>query len=1206
MEHNGEEQEDAEERAALKSDLIPDKAIESAAEDEFQHAPLAKLVADVAKNGEAPLNIALYGSWGSGKSSFFALLKEKLDDSVGVIKYNAWKYSGEALQRRFILDAAEQLGIDPPEMYATRQGAELGTKPGFWGRLKSVASWTVTSLLPVVVVGLIGLIVLAVLYAEVSDDSVRHVLRKLFNVLVAPAALIAMLVWAGRFLSDELITKVQAGPPGEEQLEDVFKTVLQKARSDTKIPLVQKRYKRFVFFVDELDRCAPDEVVETLAAIRNFLDQPDCVFIVAADRDVLEEALTALPQSNPANDDAPYYSSASEFLDKIFQTQLSLPPLRDQRRTRFARDLVLQKESGIWKDIRDVGQGVLDDVVFVLIPPHVRSPRRIKVLLNNFAMNVRTVQARGLEWKARATEIAKLTVFQTELPLFAADLHVESRLPELMLDGADLTGRSLSSRSQRVVDKHRLSPAETSTAAAAAAAPVPATTSADDGDEELVATDRLLTSGRHERSVLIGVQREQLKRYLETRARFPNPLPDLLYLEDVGKPFGLSDHSLAVVLEVDAPDDPQAAIAALEGRADDELQAVIRLLASMIPQHIGPEQENVFTTLIEAAELVPDATLETIGVEVSNALGSYLDDDRTIPTDVLAGALRVAAVTHAGGLTDRILEDDRFDADAYLLAAAARLAPMLDEGQRQATFARVATSYAEGEEAGAALLAAVTDLPAGSAVELLDEATIWETIKKLETVEAGEAFEALFVAAENREDSIAAVQRPIQWHALQQVGGYVSARKRAAVVLSDPGNADGAARHAIAGLAVGPSEDWEYWVRIADGATPATNTVELTTKALVQVVSTYRAASPAERQAALDVVRVVAIAGLYDGSEAKASAITDALGADLASANWWSTAGGTAEQASLHALGASIAAACPHLRPKIEELLEADLERSLSPAPSGQALQGIAQMGPTLAPDGLERLGALCADAQPLFPGEALAARLLLARAIRDQGGTVGVSNFGVDEVRVAREAGTADVLDAWLKLDPDTPDVVVLAGELALSATQTEVDAFAAWAHRMAADDRADLINSVVTGSSDGVRWIEKIPPPIAEERVVDHIAELAAAPRSDERDTAVRALNALHPQTPEAQRGAADIVIQLLKRKKKADFETALRALRAVGTGHQSKKRLVDALKATSTALKVKIPKRYLADLRAAGLDVPNKYVEEPKKGIRKRLGL
>ena len=65
-------------------------------------------------------------------------------------------------------------------------------------------------------------------------------------------------------------------------------------------------------FVDGFDRCSADDVVATLTAIRTFLNQDHAVFVVAADRAALEQALKEkLPQPTPVDIENPYYSSAS-------------------------------------------------------------------------------------------------------------------------------------------------------------------------------------------------------------------------------------------------------------------------------------------------------------------------------------------------------------------------------------------------------------------------------------------------------------------------------------------------------------------------------------------------------------------------------------------------------------------------------------------------------------------------------------------------------------------------------------------------------------------------------------------------------------------------------------------------------------------------------------------------------------------------------
>jgi hypothetical protein len=61
------------------------------------------------------------------------------------------------------------------------------------------------------------------------------------------------------------------------------------------------------------------------------------------------------------------------------------------------------------------------------------------VLLNAFATNARMAEARGLPWKERAREIAKLTALQTEFPEIREELM---RRREGRLDEPDVINRA--------------------------------------------------------------------------------------------------------------------------------------------------------------------------------------------------------------------------------------------------------------------------------------------------------------------------------------------------------------------------------------------------------------------------------------------------------------------------------------------------------------------------------------------------------------------------------------------------------------------------------------------------------------------------------------------------------------------------------------------------------------------------------------------
>jgi hypothetical protein len=485
--------------------------------------------------------------------------------------------------------------------------------------------------------------------------------------------LVAFLGAVVKPIADTAKMRTTEGPPSEEAFEKRFKALLKKAAK-------QKSYTRFIFFVDELDRVAPKDVIETLGVVKNFLGQKNAVFVVAADKQVLERAFKRLPQATPTNEDEPYYSSASEFLDKIFQYQLALPPLRGSSLFRFAYDLVADRAEGVWTELKTIEADgrLLDGVLYVLIPSHVRSPRRVKVLLNNFATNARISQARGVDWLARSREIAKLTVFQTEFPLLAADLDLEPRLPTLLLDSS---GYVLSERTRRLLERHAIADKPSTTphagppaAPAEATAMTTAPSSTDPGTpEELAgATDTLIVSAA-EQPKLVSVQRENLRRYLTRTQDVPNPSRQLLFLEPGGLAEGLSDPELGELLEAEAIDNPAAVVAAAEGRTREEQQAIIRVLAGMSEQAYAEERSNIITALLDVARLV-DLDLGTSLGAATNAVGAFARL-QGLQERQLTGALRVGvAAARNGGdtsLRDVVLDDDRLLVDVNRVRAVA-------------------------------------------------------------------------------------------------------------------------------------------------------------------------------------------------------------------------------------------------------------------------------------------------------------------------------------------------------------------------------------------------------------------------------------------------------------------------------------------------------------------------------------------------------
>lgn len=221
--------------------------------------------------------------------------------------------------------------------------------------------------------------------------------------------------------------------------------------------IVSHSDETLVILIDELDRCAPEAVMRTLEGLRRFLGHERCVFVVAFDREsVVETVDTELTRRVPVRHGRPYYSTAGEYLDKIFTYQVALPPQPRKAFRAYARDLVEAKgDKGVWGELRSHDPAALSRAISILSPPHLTSPRRTKVILNDFAINARLTQSFTGQWVERSDEIAVLTVLQTEFPLFYADLeHYPNLLTHVANPGRTAMSEALKPLVERYTSDH--------------------------------------------------------------------------------------------------------------------------------------------------------------------------------------------------------------------------------------------------------------------------------------------------------------------------------------------------------------------------------------------------------------------------------------------------------------------------------------------------------------------------------------------------------------------------------------------------------------------------------------------------------------------------------------------------------------------------------------------------------------------------------
>ncbi len=604
---------------SLGRELIDDRALESFDQDRFGHADFVEELALLATSVQTPSNIALFGAWGSGKTGLANLLRQRLEEEKGVqvAMFDAFKYAEAPLRRQFLSQLALELGIANEEFREDLYRTTVSNKV----KIPTIDLLKLLGIFLLSMFAVEALITVAVVItAAITDQAVSTVLGRFFDagllLAVAPASFLTILAGlAGKVLTLE---RTASAPSSEEEFERLFRRIVSESKA-----------KRIVVVVDELDRCSPKEVVSTLETIKTFLDVRKCVFVVAADQQVLEQSLTrSVRQTTPADTTNPYYSAGSAYIDKIFQYQLSLPPLLARRLSGFALDLV-QHKGGFWDTLnREV-------VVSTLVPDHVSSPRRVKTLLNGFVMAYRLALRRAEEGgiagplPERAPELAKLVCMRLEFPLFANDLRLDWRLPlfvqmlaedpEAQLPGhvaAAVQERArLYSARQLPVDELLIEEEDTEAAENEA-----------EGEDE----------GRppSEPSVQ-SVHGEQLVRYLQKTAYIEGPRRDLIHLESSGTLFGL-DPALADALEDQATSGQAARVVSTVAELDIDQQAsAIKLLAQRTRESsIGVESSNAVTALLQAFGGMENEIVDQVVDHVAEAVNTVQAKFSLRPEDV--------------------------------------------------------------------------------------------------------------------------------------------------------------------------------------------------------------------------------------------------------------------------------------------------------------------------------------------------------------------------------------------------------------------------------------------------------------------------------------------------------------------------------------------------------------------------------------------
>lgn len=1175
----------------VADDVLEDAALSAGADDRFEHDAIAGRVSELVCAGKPPLNIALYGPYGSGKSGFFTLLREdlqELEPSARLVRYDAWKYGGRSLKRNFIYSVARSLGVEDEEFARGLHEDSEEQRLDLWHWIST--NWRSLALGVIVALCVATAWLFAVAYASMltrHNLTFRHAVgNSITGAGTVLGIVIAALLVGPKVMESANVKISQSAPEDDDQFAQRFEALVTH--------VTDKGKRRLVVFIDELDRCAAEDVVATLVDLMTFLDQKGCIFIVTADREVLEDALKKVPQVKPVRDEEPYYSTPGAFLDKVFQHQLALPPLRPQALTRFARTLVLDHD-GLWSELRAVDENnrLFDEVVYTLIPAHVRSPRRVKVLLNNYATDVRIAQARGIDWLVRATEIAKLTVLRTEFPTVAAHLPNQPRLLSALLESPSKPSPEL----DRLLRQFAV-PDEAAQ-----------TDQANEGEDS--PAGGLLTDDGDSAAVHRAAHRlnQQLRAYLaKTRAaNVADPRPDLLYLQGAGAAEGLHDPELGEVIDFASDTDPSTVVDAFRDETSSTVAIAARLLAARSDGEFGPGKANLAEAACRLFEaLDPDDATAAAPLMAPSVLVA-LRADGSRPA-MLPGALALGARAASGDLINAaldLLDSHDGEADVDLLD---RLVPVLGEIDDESAARvedRLGSAYREHPDP---LHLALRTLPERSALRLwkaqaktvrtaldalLQEeeeaeptapaptrpataptasaaATDDGTDEESETVL--ERFTALLDAVTTR-DQPSEVLTSLVLLVGQEIDDmevYIYTRQRAEAILPTFTAPSLLNDHALVGVTHGVDADWDWWTSQIHN--PDTWHAPLSLRAVRKVLLKVPSADLDVVAATPAIIKRLAPFLAESAGSRLGTDISDVLG----KIEWDDDTDSLTRRRIVHEVAQILAP--PVTADAIAESLSMDVMRGIGLTQTEELRRNLIAVTNGLYPPAAELLDAALAEYDAPADETALVLRLLLIARTR-YGGTA------LDRDQVLAELSDPSapaILETWLSLHPSTDDAIaVLSGR-----AHPKPAALSAYAAGLTPEDRTQLWTALEEADAP-LSTLTAISAAGIDAAAVRRLrARLAQASRQPDRDAAVNRMLTIPLESPSLRIEASEAALELLNTGIAGNAALAAKIVIAAGgaaRGYTDRLRQAfDKLEADSNRALSKTVKQQLASLR------------------------
>lgn len=246
-----------------------------ATEDLLGFSGMADVLHNVIRDTpKRPFTIGVFGEWGSGKTTLMKLVESRLQASgVKTVWFNAWKYDGkEAIWNALIQQIFYTMQRDP-----------------------SLQTW--------------------------DHRKFRKRVAHAAGELAKYAAKIATRFVPGEFVKEEdvdAVLKALRPPSANDSLFDFINRFEETFDRLVKEYVGESGY--LVIFIDDLDRCLPENAITVMESLKLYLDRASSIFVIGAESSVIEEGINQRYHNNPR-------LSGKDYLEKVIQLPFVVPQI---------------------------------------------------------------------------------------------------------------------------------------------------------------------------------------------------------------------------------------------------------------------------------------------------------------------------------------------------------------------------------------------------------------------------------------------------------------------------------------------------------------------------------------------------------------------------------------------------------------------------------------------------------------------------------------------------------------------------------------------------------------------------------------------------------------------------------------------------------------------------------------------------------------